>query len=485
MSEAAPIRIPELGRTAARRFSSEKRLAERAQSGDQAAFASIFERYHQPIYRYCLSILRDPDDAKDALQSTMSSALRSLPGEQREVALRAWLFRVAHNHSISIIRARRDHYSDEHLARVADPRLQNRAEDRERLRELIADLGALPERQRAALTMRELSGLSFDEIATALGMSPAAARQAVYEARLGLRSAEDGRAMECETARELISAGDGRSLRALRMRAHLRGCAGCAGFRSAIAQRERDLHALCPPLTMVASAAVLQGMLGGAAGGAGATGGSASAVAAIGAAVGSSGATKAAVVLAVGAIGAGTADHAGLIETPLGSDERPGASAESAPVATKTDTSSNPTSRQPQPASAGPSPGLESAATRADRGKPESRRSNTRSHNSGNAPARAGAGGNPPAHSSAGGNETPGDGPPMHSNAGGHRAPGTAASALPAQAGATGPPPQAQAGGVSSGAQPGPPAHSSADSLGSAAAPGSAGVPAQAHGPKS
>ncbi len=336
MSEAAPIRIPELGLPAARRFSSEKRLADRARGGDQAAFASIFERYHQPIYRYCLSILRDPDDAKDALQSTMSSALSSLPGEKREVALRAWLFRVAHNHSISIIRARRDHYGDERLATVADPSLQNRAEDRERLRDLIADLEALPERQRAALTMRELSGLSYDEIAEALEMSPAAARQAVYEARLGLRSAKDGRAMECETARELISADDGRSLRALRMRAHLRGCAGCAEFRAAIAQRERDLQALCPPLAMVASAGVLQSLLGGAAGGASATGGSAGAVAAIGAAVGSSGATKAAAVLAVGAIAAGTADYAGLIETPLGSDERSSASAESAPASTKT-----------------------------------------------------------------------------------------------------------------------------------------------------
>ena len=53
--------MPHLGRLAAGRFSSEKRLAQRAAAGDAGAFAAIFERYHQPIYRYCLSILHDPD----------------------------------------------------------------------------------------------------------------------------------------------------------------------------------------------------------------------------------------------------------------------------------------------------------------------------------------------------------------------------------------------------------------------------------------
>ena len=72
------------------------------------AFEALFKRYHQPLYRYCRAILTDPDDAEDAMQATMVKALRSLPGERREIALRPWLYRVAHNESISILRSRRE-----------------------------------------------------------------------------------------------------------------------------------------------------------------------------------------------------------------------------------------------------------------------------------------------------------------------------------------------------------------------------------------
>ncbi|MCB0877185.1 MAG: RNA polymerase sigma factor, partial [Solirubrobacterales bacterium] len=84
------------------------RLSRRAVRGEDAAFEEIFRRHHQELYRYCLAILRDRDDAEDALQATMAAALRSLPGEEREIDLRPWLFRVAHNESISILRRSRD-----------------------------------------------------------------------------------------------------------------------------------------------------------------------------------------------------------------------------------------------------------------------------------------------------------------------------------------------------------------------------------------
>src|ERR671922_1200993 len=77
-----------------------------AKRGDPRAFEAIFERYHQELYRYCRAILGDADHAQDALQSTMAKALRSLPGEGREIALRPWLYRVAHNEAISILRQR-------------------------------------------------------------------------------------------------------------------------------------------------------------------------------------------------------------------------------------------------------------------------------------------------------------------------------------------------------------------------------------------
>lgn len=150
------------------RVLSDERLARRAVGGDERAFAAIFDRYHQPLYRYCLAIVGDSQDAQDALQNTMVKVLRALPGEERRIELKPWLYRIAHNESIELLRRRRD-------TRQLDPELPApgtglaaEAASRERLRQLIADLDQLPERQRGALVMRELGGLDFAEIGLSL-----------------------------------------------------------------------------------------------------------------------------------------------------------------------------------------------------------------------------------------------------------------------------------------------------------------------------
>src|SRR3982750_2793800 len=87
--------------------SSDERLAQRAPRGDDQALGAIFERYRQELYRFCLGLLGEPQDAQDALQNTMVKALRALPGEEREIALRPWLYRVAHNEAVELRRTRR------------------------------------------------------------------------------------------------------------------------------------------------------------------------------------------------------------------------------------------------------------------------------------------------------------------------------------------------------------------------------------------
>src|ERR1700751_822433 len=89
------------------RRESDERLARLAGRGSARAFAALYERYHQPLYRFCLSIVRTPEDAHDALQSTFTRALAALGGGERTVSVRPWLFRIAHNESISILRRRR------------------------------------------------------------------------------------------------------------------------------------------------------------------------------------------------------------------------------------------------------------------------------------------------------------------------------------------------------------------------------------------
>jgi RNA polymerase sigma factor (sigma-70 family) len=301
----------------------EDKLGRGARDGDQRALAKIFSDYHQPLYRYCLAIIGDRQDAEDALQETMIKALRSLPGEKREIALRPWLYRIAHNESIDQLRRRRKSLALEDSEPAPGGGLAEQVEVRERLRQLISDLGILPERQRGVLLMREAAGLDFDEIAAALETTSAVARQTLYEARLGLREMDAGREMDCAAVTKALSEGDRRVRRRRDIRAHLRDCAGCRGFGEEIDNRRADLAAIAP-LPAVVAAALLHGVLGSgagagaaAAGGTGASGaGGIGTLAAGGAAksIGTASLLKGAAAVAVVAlIGAGAADKSGLI----------------------------------------------------------------------------------------------------------------------------------------------------------------------------
>jgi RNA polymerase sigma factor (sigma-70 family) len=319
--------VPWASRWAPPGILGEARLARLAAGGDRRAFATIFERYHQELYRYCRALVHDPDDAQDALQSTMASALRALPGDERQIALRPWLYRVAHNEAISILRRRTTTIDPECMPESQAPGVHTEAETRERLRDLVGDLDQLADRQRGALVMRELSGLSYGEIGAALGVTEAAARQAVYEARTALKELAVGREMQCESARRAISERDGRLLRGRGLRAHLRACESCRDFRLGISKRRSDLRALCPPLPGLAASGLLAAVLGeagsagaGAAGGALAGGGAAVAG---GTALSGSAAVKGASIAAAVVIGAGAANVTGVAEIPLGGKQAP------------------------------------------------------------------------------------------------------------------------------------------------------------------
>jgi RNA polymerase sigma factor (sigma-70 family) len=241
-------------------------------AGDGSAFAQLYRDHHRDVFRYCRSLLHDEEDAHDAAQCTWT-ALWTVPGAaRREIPLRPWLFRVAHNEAVSILRRRRRH---EELTDLEVPSLDDVASDvelRDRLATLRADLVSLPERQRAALLLREVAGLGHNEIADVFGISTAAAKQTIYEARRALREAEGGRSMACDLVQAAISDGDGRVRRGRRLRAHLRGCATCRMFADAVGRRRRDLELLFPaPAGIGVLAAAVGSGAGAGAGGAGAS----------------------------------------------------------------------------------------------------------------------------------------------------------------------------------------------------------------------
>lgn len=239
------------------RSSSDERLARLVSQGSERAFVVLYQRHHQALYRYCRSIVRDEEDAQDALQSAMTRALLALRAQQRDLAVRPWLFRIAHNEAVSVLRRRRPTASLAEESEAADCCVERTLEGRERLATLVADLQALPVRQRSALIMRELSGLSIEEIAGALCTSPGAAKQVLFEARSALHEFAEGRAMDCEQVRRAVSDGDRRVLRGRKLRGHLRECAGCRDFQVAISARSADLRALAPPLPSALAAGIL------------------------------------------------------------------------------------------------------------------------------------------------------------------------------------------------------------------------------------
>jgi RNA polymerase sigma factor (sigma-70 family) len=298
-------------------MNADAQLVQRAARRDERAFAAIYRRYHQEIYRFCLALLGNREDAHDALQNTMVKALQALPGEKRSIQLRPWLYQVAHNESIEIVRGRGKTAPID--PELADPAagLAETAAERERLRQLLRDLADLPKRQRAALLLRELGGLEFAQIGEFFGGSEAVARQAVYEARVSLRSLEAGREMSCEEVMHRLSNADGRVRRRRDLRAHLRDCPDCRAFRDAIESRRRDFAAIAP-LPALASVGILHAALASAPSVAGGTASGVTAAAGAGKAL-SAGllAKSVATVAVVTAIGVTAADRGGLIHTGL------------------------------------------------------------------------------------------------------------------------------------------------------------------------
>jgi|SRR5689334_2033560 len=168
------------------RAQPDRRLVMLVREGYEAAFEEIVRRYGKPLTRYATAIVGG--HAEDVTQDAFSKALLALRRDGTEIELRPWLFRIVRNTALNDLRDRPP--AAQELAESLIGGGGNPAEElerREELTDLIERLRTLPEPQRAAIVMRELEGLSHEEIATALGLSGGGARQAIYRARRALR----------------------------------------------------------------------------------------------------------------------------------------------------------------------------------------------------------------------------------------------------------------------------------------------------------
>ncbi len=219
-------------------------------------------------------------DAEDAVQEIFVRAYSGLRANDRELALRAWLYRIAHNRCIDELRRPQSVATETIPATVpnagGDPVV--RLEQRDALQRLIADVQRLPDQQRSALLMRELAGVTYADVAGALGVSVPAVKSLLVRARVGLAQANEARDTSCARIREDLIVSHDRGVRASGLaRRHLRDCPQCRQFRSEVRGVSRQLAAFVPALGPIGVIAKLLGL--GGAGGGGAAAGSSSAIA--------------------------------------------------------------------------------------------------------------------------------------------------------------------------------------------------------------
>lgn len=167
------------------RAQPDRRLVDLVRDGYDAAFEEIVRRYRRPLDRFAAAIVGGRSE--DVTQDAFSKALLALRGSATEIELQPWLYRIVRNTALNDLRDRGPALEELHESVPGARSAAAVAESRQELRDLMERLQALPEPQRAALVMRELEGLSHEEIATALGVSGGAARQAIFRARAALR----------------------------------------------------------------------------------------------------------------------------------------------------------------------------------------------------------------------------------------------------------------------------------------------------------
>ena len=173
----------------------EKQLIRQAAQGDRDAFARLLERYQKQVYHQALRMVGSPEDAADMTQEAFFKVWQGLPGFQGDSSLSTWLYRLTNNVCIDFLRREKKRRGELSLdaddsaalplaASAPSPQLSL---ERKELRQAIeAGLAQLSDEHRQVLVLREISGLSYDEIAGLLELSPGTVKSRIARARLSL-----------------------------------------------------------------------------------------------------------------------------------------------------------------------------------------------------------------------------------------------------------------------------------------------------------
>jgi RNA polymerase sigma-70 factor, ECF subfamily len=187
------------------RLRAEKCVA-RAAGGDRDALRDIYVRYSHGVYGYVRSIVADDHEAEDVTQQVFLKLMTSLPSfTAGRAQFSAWILRVARNTAI-------DHLRRRHRVIASDPlewRVGASAADADSPRQLRDAINALSSDQREVLVLRQVLGLTPDEVAGRLGKSSGAVHTLYYRARVAMRANLEGAGeVPVTRRRERVAAGE-------------------------------------------------------------------------------------------------------------------------------------------------------------------------------------------------------------------------------------------------------------------------------------
>jgi RNA polymerase sigma-70 factor (ECF subfamily) len=170
-------------------------LVRRAHEGDLDAFAEIVRRHERRLRLVLVRILDDPRDVEEAVQDAFVQAWGNLDRYRGEAALFTWLYRIGVNAALARARRKQHQLLDigalgaegaVHVSSDVLPELA--AEARDEQARVLAALAELPFDYREAVVLRDLAGLSNEDVAAALGVTLAAAKSRIHRGRLRLRA---------------------------------------------------------------------------------------------------------------------------------------------------------------------------------------------------------------------------------------------------------------------------------------------------------
>ena len=300
------------------KLQGDEKLIAMARSGNPGAFETIVDRYQGRLLGFCRQMLGSTEDAEDVLQEVFVNAYRAMLADEREINLRPWLYRIARNRCLNYLRKPKADAQEsmDMVPEVDAASTAERVHNREEFRQILSDVNKLPETQRAALLLREMDALSYEEIAAAMDTTVPSVKSLLVRARISLAEASQARLLTCGEVRvELSEAAEGLRKASAPVRRHVRECEECADFRSQIRSTEKALAALSPIGPLLAFKGFILSKLGfGSAGGAGASAGAGSAGAA-GAGAGAVGGVGAAAAISGGSAAGGLGALGGALGT--------------------------------------------------------------------------------------------------------------------------------------------------------------------------